>query len=309
MVFHNFDVYFSTVRLNKPDGHPEAGIVFVARCMFVTITMKKTINRLKYYFTVSLIPVLLIILTASCTALVDMPEAGSYFSSKLDFDEVTEDGVVHFPNTQIAVKTVYSKDSIRIWLKTSDEVTVASLLINGLSVWIDPDAGKSQNSGVIYPSASFSVIREQLERSTDTLELKEDSDTLGFDISKLVKSIKDRGAVVQMGQRARFAEKEQAMIFVENNREINYVTTLSFSALNIKDVENRRISIGVYSRNLPPPQQENQRPHGQVGPRDPRYPQDRHSPHRDPRTQQRQLKTIDAWMIIVLNEEKQEKNI
>ncbi len=309
-VFHNFEVCFPAVLLNKTDGHPEAGIFWLPVCtLLFDIIMKKTINILKYYFTFFLIPALLIIYTISCTTVADLPETGSYFSSKLDFDEVTEDGFVYFPETQIAIKTVYSKDSVSFWLKTSDEVTVASLLINGLSVWVDPDAGKSQNSGVIYPSASFSVIREQVERSKDPLKLEDDSDTLGFDISKLVKSINDRGAVIQMGHRARFAEKEQAVIFMENNRAINYVATLPFSALNITDVEGRKISIGVYSKNMPPPQQESQRPHGQVGPRDPRYPQDRYSPHRDQRTQQRQLKTIEAWMIIVLNEEKVENNI
>lgn len=264
--------------------------------------MESLIIKLKYFLKTFFIPVLIVLLKVSCSTIVDLPETKVYFYDELDFTETAGEDYIFFPDTKIALRTRYNNDSIRIWLRVADQPSTAALLVNGLTIFLDPDAKKKRNTGVIFPSASHSVIREEVERSRDTLRIKEESDTLGFDISRLVRSIKDRGAVIQMGERAVFAKKDQANIFVDENKVVNYIITFPFSALNIADPEDKKISVGVVSEGMPAPQPDsyNRQP-GRTGPRDPRgYPQDRY-PQRDQRTQQQQLKSFDVWMIFVLS--------
>ena len=108
-----------------------------------------------------------------------------------------------------------------------------------------------------------------------------------------------------MGERARFAEKDQAEVYIEENKILNYIITYPFSALGITDPEGKEVSIGLVSEPLPAPQQDNyERPPGTMGPRGRgAYPYDNRYPPRSSREQQEKLKSFNVWMVFVLNEE------
>ncbi len=278
----------------------------------INYVMIKKITIISGYVAFIVLQFLFFILSMfSCTTVDKLPAAGAHFSHDLDLDEVACDSFVYFSGAEIEIKGLYNEDSVRFWLKTADPRTTAGFLVNGLSFWIDPEASKNKDLGIIYPSASHTVIQKEIKRMRDTLE--NNNDTVNdehFDISKLIESVKARRVVVQTVDGAGFATDKQAAIFLDNDKVLNYVVTLSFSALGIEGHEDLKLSVGVISEGAELPRQDSRDRHpGTTGPGGQRgYPPDRHYPQRDTRAQQERLKPVNVWIIFVFDGKEAEAN-
>ncbi len=271
--------------------------------------MKKLMLYLRYMPFVLLLLSFFLFFIYSCTTLTQLPSTRAHFSHNLDAAEHPENGFVYFSETKLEVLGLYNEDSVRFWLRTSDPRTSAGLLLNGLSVWIDPSAETNQDFGVIYPSASHTLIQKEMKRLRDTVNI--DNDTLDdrrFDVSRLIKSVEFRKAVVQTVDGTNFATAQQARFYSDSDKTLNYVVTLSFSELGIGKQEDLRISVGAISEGMELPRNDSyNRYPGTTGPGDRRgYPPGRHYPQKEPVEQEKPPISVNAWMVFVFNGENNE---
>ncbi|GEM_PF-2931036 len=243
----------------------------------------------------------------SCTGFRELPTADGHFSQDLNIAYIDKEKFVYYPGTQVMITAAYNKDSLMIWLKADDVGTTAGFIVNGLSVWLDPEARKNKDIGVIYPSISISEIQSSFKREKDTLNREGSFVNEGFDNEKLINTLKRRRIVLQSGDRAGFADKDAVNIFIDEHNKLNYVMTLPLSFAGIKDPENTKLSIGVVSESDQKDRQQDQRRQpgtmGRPGSRN-MHPSAYHPPRNSKKPEQ-EIKTVNSWMIFILGGEEE----
>lgn len=259
----------------------------------------------KYRFSLFII---ITVISASCSTTSDLPKNKSYYIEDIDKYSI-DTGFVFFPDTKVRIKTVHNSENIRIWIKAAEIYTAAGFLVNGLSVWIDPEAEKNKDVGVIYPAATFALLDRYFGIEKDNLiDFNDTLDRKSFNPDKFIAAIKKRGAVIQSEEQTRFAGEKEATIFLDDNEVINYMITLPFSFIGIENPDNFKVSIGVISKATAQPQPRQQQPsrtHGHPGDR--RHPHSRQHQTRDTDKQKPpRLPSIDAWMIFEFGEMEKE---
>jgi len=248
---------------------------------------------------------LILFVTFSCSPVREIPRAEGHVTENIQLEEASPEGFVNYPDSEVYIKVFHDYDSLGILLKTNDGGTATGFLANGLSIWIDSTGNRKKEYGVIFPSTTLSELREKVEHSTDTINEEDTIDVDRMDFRNLKELVEKRSAVIQRGDRAEFADKQHARIFIEED-ELKYAIKIPFSYAGITDTEHLTISIGAVSeRDQPQPDAATNRRPGTTG-----RPGDRRGhPARDtPRSREEQeerirVKPINAWLLFEFNKE------
>ncbi len=227
----------------------------------------------------------------------------SYLRNDTSYKTDSLEGFIILPDSKAMLRSMHDEDSIYLEVKAEDRLTLQSILINGLTVWIDPKAKRNEDYGVIFIAARSEMFRrreelvKQLEKSQDDIA----SDNL-YTTQTWVDAVNQRDVVIKDVNGTRFAEKYVAHIFLDRDGSLNYVIQFGYDQLGIEYSTTNKISVGVISEvhqaqlqgasqssmGGPPgtgmrtPQQSRQRPQQQV--RMPQVP-------------------LEAWVILLLGED------
>lgn len=154
-------------------------------------------------------------------------------------------GYVFFPGTKVMVLTTFSADTITAEVRTSDTLSLRSLLVNGVSLFFDPTGKQEPKFGVAFPAARSEMLRRQ-----DEFLIINPGDSVvripPFNTALWVETIQVRNAVLTDKQGTRFAEKNSAAVFLENN-ELVYQVKMAFSQIDTAILSQQRVSIGIFS--------------------------------------------------------------
>lgn len=195
----------------------------------------------------------LLMLMAACSSVSRMPTVRSY---KLGDNAIEQDslkGYVAVPNSNVWVKTLHSEDSIFVEIRTSDTLSLRSMLINGLSVWLDPQAKKKQAYGISFPAARAEMLK-QLEESA-ALEEPQEKDSLPqmqFDHAQWVNTIASRQAVVTDAKGTRFDNAMQAQLYLDEQSYLVYRIRFAFAQMGIEQGKTDNFSVGIVSERHQP---------------------------------------------------------
>jgi hypothetical protein len=184
------------------------------------------------------------------TMMASLPTAQSYtHDQKETLEADTLGGFVFLPDTRVKVRSIHDTDSLWIEVRTSDTLSLRSMLINGTSVFIDPEAGKSSKFGISFPAARSEMMRrqeeilQQAQSENDTVPV-----TIQFDAAFWVDAMQKRDAVITDSRGTRFVDHQTASVSLNGDGELVYLVRFSFSQFEISGEEQQRISIGVLSQ-------------------------------------------------------------
>lgn len=209
------------------------------------------------------------------------------------------------PETGVWIRSAHSQDSLMLEIKTRDTLTLQSLLVNGVSIVIDPKAGTKPIIGMTFPAARSEMMRRQDEI---LLDARQQNDTIparfAFNPAPWVEAIQKRETIITTEEGSQFADRQNASISLEDNGELVYRVRFAFEQLGISAEDQQRISIGVISR-----LHQAQMAGGQGGAvatrpdiqgRDRRQTQ---SPQRQQPMPRPRFIPVNAWIAILINEE------
>ena len=232
-------------------------------------------------------------------------------ASALETD--SQNGFVRMPDSRVRVKSIHDSDSIELEIRTADTLTLRSLLINGVSVWFDPKAERNTSFGISFPAARSEMMRRQeqiiREHEEQRRQRMEQGDTIPrpipFNPRMWVEAMQDRQPVVKDQEGTRFAERENAQIFLDKNGELVYKVRFAFSQMGVSGEDQKRISIGIVSElhraQLASPGG------GGVATRPDISDRDRRQQPRTTQPQQRPVRMnlipVNTWMAFLINEE------
>ncbi len=158
-------------------------------------------------------------------------------------------GFAVIPGTKAFLRAIFSADSLHIEIKTSDTLTLRSMLVNGLSVWLDPKGKKNENFGIAFPAARSEMLRRQEELMR---EMREGGDTImrpmRFEHRQWTDVVSQRQAVITDDKGTRFATRESASVFMNDNYELVYQVRFAFSQLGTTALDFKSLSVGVVSQ-------------------------------------------------------------
>jgi hypothetical protein len=154
-------------------------------------------------------------------------------------------GYVFFPGTKVLARTTFSADTITTEIRTSDTLSLRSLLVNGVSLFFDPTGKQEPKFGIAFPAARSEMLRRQ-----DEFLIINPGDSIRrippFNTAMWVQTVQSRKAVLTDKQGTRFAEDGSASVFLENN-ELVYRVKLAFSQIDTAILQQQRISVGIFS--------------------------------------------------------------
>jgi len=217
-------------------------------------------RKISYYKWV----ILWVIISAavSCKTAKDLAPtqmARSYSAEQQDFMLADSlNGYVFLENTAIKVRTTFESDTVMVEFRTEDRLSIRSILINGISVWVDPSGEKQQKFGIDFPAARSEILRRfqessaQQSQSSASDEGEAASDTISppppvFKAQEWVNSLQNRKAVLTDSTGTKFADPSIYNVFLENNGELVYQVKFSFGQLGVKSDELKSLSVGIIS--------------------------------------------------------------
>ncbi|TVQ16633.1 MAG: hypothetical protein EA361_03825 [Bacteroidetes bacterium] len=220
------------------------------------------------------------------------------------------EGFSFLPDSRIKTRSIHDADSIWLEIRTSDTLTIRSLVINGMTVFFDPEAKKNQKFGISIPAARAEMLRrhdatpaENATKSSDTIQ-----PALMFDPSQWVEAIRLREAVVRDNKGTRFASTENVKLFMDDNNELVYLIRFAFDQMGVSGEELQRISIGIVSQ-LHQAQLAGQQGGGGVATRPNISDRNRQQPRQT--TQQRPIRMrlipVNTWQVLLINEQPPEE--
>lgn len=167
-------------------------------------------------------------------------------------------GYVFLENTAVKVRTTFESDTVMVEFRTGDRLSIRSILINGVSVWLDPKGEKQQKFGIDFPAARSEILRrfqESQQQSQDSAseEGEAASDTISppppvFNAEEWVNSLQNRNAVITDSTGTRFADPSVYRVFLDKNGELVYQIKFSFGQLGIETDELKSLSVGIISQ-------------------------------------------------------------
>ncbi len=220
-------------------------------------------------------------------------------------------GFSFLPDSLIKTRSIHDADSIWFEIRTSDPLTIQSVIINGMSIFFDPEARQNQKFGVSIPAARAEMLRRQEaaggnkeEQPADTLQPE-----IRFEPSQWVEAIRMREAVIRDDKGTRFASGDAVKLFMDDNNELVYQIRFAFDQMGVSGEELQRISIGIVSQ-LHQAQLAGQQGGGGVATRPDISDRNRQQPRRTPqeRTPILRLIPVEAWQVLLINEKPSEEN-
>jgi hypothetical protein len=210
--------------------------------------------------------ILLMILTASvsCKTIKNVAPtqmARSYSSEQREFMLADSlNGYVFLENTAVKVRTTFESDTVKVEFRTGDRLSIRSILINGVSVWLDPKGEKQQNFGIDFPAARSEILRrfqelsQQQNQNTGLNEGEASADSLSpppppvFNAREWVESLQNRNAVITDSTGTRFADSSVYKVFLDNDGDLVYQINFSFGQLGVETDELKSLSVGIISQ-------------------------------------------------------------
>lgn len=212
----------------------------------------------------------------------------------------------------VKTRSIHDADSIWFEIRVSNPLAIRSVIINGMSVFFDPEAKKNQKFGVSIPAARAEMLRRQ--EAANGKNKTQPADTLEpapmFDPSQWIEAIRMREAVLTDTNGTRFASEEAVKLFLDDNNELVYQIRFAFDQMGVSGEELQRISIGIVSQ-LHQAQLAGQQGGGgvatrpNISDRDRNRQQPRQTPQQRPSTLR--LIPVDAWQVLLINEKPSEE--
>jgi hypothetical protein len=239
---------------------------------------------------------MILFITGSCSPAQKTPAMqgrGYHFSQATLIQADSTRGYTIFPQNHVLVRTIYSEDSLMVEVRTGDTTSLRSMLINGVSIWIDPEGKQNRKYKV-----AFQAARSEMFRNYNGQEEQQPSET-----PRWVNSILERPAVLTDEKGTRFVSKNIARAHLDERGNLVYYLSIAFSQLGTSLDKLNDISIGVTSE-LHQAVMANQQGGGgvatrpDIGERRPR--QQQQSPNTGPRIR---FIPIDNWVLISLNKD------
>lgn len=219
-------------------------------------------------------------------------------------------GFSFLPDSLVKTRSIHNADSIWFEIRVSNPLAIRSVIINGMSVFFDPEAKKNQKFGVSIPAARAEMLRRQ--EAANGENTTQPADTLEpaqrFDPSQWVEAIRMREAVLTDTNGTRFASEEAVKLFLDDNNELVYQIRFAFDQMGVSGEEVQRISIGIVSQ-LHQAQLAGSQGGGGVATRPNISDRNRQQPRQT--TQQRpynmRLIPVEAWQVLLINEKPSEE--
>lgn len=159
----------------------------------------------------------------------------------------SNEGFVFLADSLVKVRSFHGQDSIWIEVKAHKEISSRSMLINGLSIWLDPEAKKNEKYGISFPAARAEMLRRQDELLRKMRESGDSLKPMPFDPQPWVDAVNERNAVVKEKNGTRFAGTDIAKVYLDHDGKLVYRIRFSFSQMGVDKEEISRFSIGVVS--------------------------------------------------------------
>ncbi len=217
-------------------------------------------KKISYFKWVVLLMILLT--TVSCKTSKNLAPTQMGRSYSLDHKEDMEadslKGYVQLENSAVLVRTTFESDTVLVEVRTDDRLTTRSVIVNGLSIWVDPKGEKRQSFGIDFPAARSEILRryqESLQQPNQSSipnagEAENDSVSAPppvFSPQEWVTSLQNRNAVLTDSTGTTFADPKVAKVFLDYNGDLVYQVKFSFGQLGVDSDEIKAISVGVIS--------------------------------------------------------------
>jgi hypothetical protein len=198
----------------------------------------------------SSLPLILLFLTVSCKSTKNVPvfsATGYHVNQEAAMLTDTLRGYVFFPGTRVLIRTIFDADTLSMEVRTRDTLSLASMLVNGVTIWLDPTSKQNQTYGIAFPAARSEMMR-QLNEPTKKITHEEDSipHPEVVSLAKWVEAIQKREVIVTDNKGTRFAEKHVASVEL-NEGYLIYNARIAFSQMDVSVLEQKTISIGILS--------------------------------------------------------------
>lgn len=213
---------------------------------------------------------------------------------------------VELPETAVSVRSSHSSDSLSIEIVTRDFVTIQSMIVNGVSVWIDPEAEKNETFGISFPAARAQMLKRYQANKQNGNEKSSTNDSVApppFEMEKWVELMKKQRKVIKDKNGTMFDDENQGTLDLTENRVLQYFVRFSWEQLSIDPEEKSKISIGVISESPQlatqgNPQQQSMAPRDPYGRTTTRRP-----PPQEDRPQRMALIPVKGWVAFYLDAE------
>jgi len=197
------------------------------------------------------LPFILLLATVSCKSTKNTPvftATGYHIHQETDMLNDTLRGYVFFPGTRVLIRTIYDADTLALEVRTRDTLSLGSMLINGVTIWVDPASKQNQKYGVAFPAARSEMMRRQ----QDTMKkMMNEEDSIqhqeALNLAHWVEAIQKREVIVTDNKGTRFADKNVASVRLSDDGFLIYNIKLAFSQLEVTLLEQKTISIGILS--------------------------------------------------------------
>jgi hypothetical protein len=190
-----------------------------------------------------------LITVSSCSEKAIRVSTPSHIRGDTAHQADTLEGYTIFPDTRVMLRSFHDNDSLFLEVKIEDRITLRSVLTNGLSVWIDPKAGRNETYGMAFTAARAEMLgrREELMRELEKEEV-DSAALLRFATRTWVEAVSKREVVVKDIKGTRFADKNLASVNLDENDNLIYTIKFGLGQLGLSPDEDQRISIGVVSQ-------------------------------------------------------------
>jgi hypothetical protein len=185
-----------------------------------------------------ILSLVIILLAVSCKPAQKAPAAKARAFHTNQAEAIQADslqGYYLFTENKVFVRTLYDADSIMVEVRTSDTISLRSMLVNGMTIWLDPEGKQNRNFRVTYPAARSEMFRTS------------DEGVSRFETRRLVQRIQERGAVLTDDKGTRFVDNQVARITYDERGNLTYVIRMAFSQLGTSMDALNALSIGVTS--------------------------------------------------------------
>ena len=199
-----------------------------------------------------MVPALLLMIVAalsSCSNITtgSLPTGRSFLVGDSAIENDLHRGFTELPNTRIWIRSLLSSDSVFVEVRARDTLSLRSLLINGVSIWIDPQGKQRESFGVTFPAARAEILRRQEEIFQQMREQGDTVRTIPFEHAFWVESMQQRNNVITDNRGTRFATPSQAWMELAPDGSLVYRVGLAFSQLGITADTLPSFSVGVIS--------------------------------------------------------------
>ena len=180
-----------------------------------------------------------------------------------------------FADGKVWIKVYHNADGVKIQLIANDEMTQQKLLMNGLTVYIDPTGKEKDKYAVIFPSA-MSLMKQRmqagglmqppgqggepmpgmipgqgqapgLDGTQGQPNANQDPRRRKPDPSGIAQQMNMKGAMFDVDGDSRFAGISLAKLTITDTKQICYNITLPYSIFEIKNLAPAFVGIGVLS--------------------------------------------------------------